>query len=78
MRSRFVLCIVFICVTARIPFIQYATQAKDDKDPHACKEECGNLSVAYFIGSVKNTTFFPFQRTVIINETDYSLTPTVY
>ena len=78
MRSLFVLCIVFICVTARIPFIQYATQAKDDKDPHDCKETHVRSSEAYFIGSVKNRTFFPFQRTVIINETDYSLTPTVY
>ena len=78
MRSLFVLCIVFICVTARIPFIQYATQAKDEKDPHDCKRTRGCSCAAYFIGSVKNTTFFPFQRTVIINETNYSLTPTVY
>ena len=59
------LCLVFTCVFARIPFLEKVFTPQEVKE--------GNNN--YYLGEVTNSTFYPFQRTIIINNTlpDYYL-----
>lgn len=36
-----------------------------------------NYLLAYYDGTIANGVFYPFQRTVVINETQYTLSPIV-
>ena len=70
MRSIFVFVAVFICASARLPFLQAFIQTQALSADSKSGLWAWKSHVDYYEGRINDTMVYPFQSTIIMNQTD--------